>query len=1263
MEFTIGNIITLLVVAVVLAVYRQLDKNNRSLEKIKRYSEKIKDELDAYVDSKTIEVKNFAIELDVHQETGKAILNRISKAEEHLETKAAYIEKMYERVNEYDKALNELTQMTGRVQDNLNRLHEESEFVDKVGKRVKEAGLGILKLEKEIPGLKHEFAKENIKELKIVRTVVLKDTQKVVSHIKNELDSSEKKVKDFGSIVEELERTRKVMKNETVESIQKFLDEQVYKSEQTSEQLTADLIDRFDVILTRKSEEAEVIEADMKKSFEKNSEYFVSTIYEAEEKVSLFKDQIRIVEAAYMKSLKSAAEKGKTLEDEAFDSIRQKITLDIEDLKSGVDQSLGNFNSDVSAKILELDTSYAEISENNNEALDGIRKKITLEIEDLKSGVDQSFGNLNSAASAKVLEFETSYEEMSESNNKALDGIRQKLTSDIEGLKSEYKQSLGVMNSTVSAKVSGFKNSYEEISENNNKTLNGIRQKITSDIENLKTDYEQNLSKTDSSISAKMSDFGTAYVEISDKNKEALEKLSEELLSSDKSVRDRVSVVESRVHEFEDTISYKFTKIESISSDLDSLDKNLRISMEQTVNNIETDFLDYAKQQDQAQIDYKQKISEEMNELDSSLNSLELELNGLKTRAYENVAKGLKVFEDDFFSNLKNRNVEMEEKLIEWQGSIDKNLEDLGRSGEENRLIIEKSYSEKLKDRFEELQERVFANQVKFESQVSDFQLRIEDRMSHSDSSMDSIEESIKKNLSEIEERANISFSREFVEFNTGVSSKLKKSERDIDVNLKNIVQVVDQKGKELLGIVENSQSDVTVWQAKILQEMKEAEDEMTSGYGDLKKNIFNNISQIKSDFESQKEDLILNTQEERARIKNELKENAAGIIQLETDLRGKAESSIENFNREYDVFNLEIQKKNRDMQVEFDKKIKDFRLISGETKEKTDQLQKKLYGKIEENYKILAVNLQEIDKRQKGFINQTKIFDRADSLKVSLQEAIEDLKSELVKVEVQSNEAREAERKFGSIKKLGDEVNAKLSRFLAEKRRIEEMEGDFKKLIIISQSVDNKLRQVTNSHDDLQAIQIKIRNLEELEKEISVKFERLEKKDQIIENTTVNVDKNFQQLSDLDDKIRSLSEDVTNIPEKIHDLTVKIELLSRNKKKADETAKQVEALDGLLKDIEERIENMQKAREWLAKTETRLEEVSKQAQEQVKLLGTILKDGNKSGSGGKGAPSMGARDVVTRLAHQGWSIQEIASTTKLSRGEVELILELLPKK
>lgn len=1110
MEFTIGNIITLLIVVIILAIYRQLDKNNRSLEKIKRYSEKIKDELDVYVDSKTVEVKNFAIELDVHHETGKAILNRISIAEEHLESRASYIEKMYERINEYDKALNELTQMTLRVQDNLDRLHEESEFVDKVGKRVKEANLSIIRLEKEIPGLRNEFAKENIKELKVVRSVVLKDTQKVILRIQDELSDSETRIYNFSSMVKSLEKTKDSMKKETTLSIQKFLDEQIYRTEQSGEKLTAELTDRFDTILSRKSEEAESIEAGMSESFDKVAEQFTSKSGEIDQKIIQFKAQVKTVEGAYSESLKVASERGKALEDEVFDSLKEKISLDRDSLEE------------------------------------------------------------------------------------------------------EFNASLTTINSTVSSKLTEFESTYSEIT---------------------------------------------------DKSKKELEQISKELHDSDSSVRDRIESLESRVHEHEDNLNYKFNKLEDISGDLDSLESNLRVSMKQITDRIETDFLSYEKHQDQIQQDYKQKISDEMKELYEGLNNLEIELNGLKTRAYENVSKGLKVFEDDFFSDLKNKNVVMGEKFIEWQGSIDKNLEDLARSGDEKRSGIENEYSEKLRVKLEDLQEKVFSNQLKFENQVAGFQTRIEDRMNQSDSSMLATEESVKKELLGIQESSKSSFSREFVDFNSGISARLKKSDREVESRLKSIEEIVEQKGKELLGFTDNAQSDVTVWQAKILQELKESQTEMTSGYEDLKKDVFNNISQIKGDFESQKEDLIISTQEERVRIKNELKENSSAIIQLETDLRNKTETSMENFNREYESFLLEIQKKNRDTQFEFDKRIKDFRLISVETRDKTDQLQKKLYGKIEENYKILAVNLQEIDKRQKGFINQTKIFDRADSLKISLQESIEDLKTELAKVEAQSNEARETERKFGSIRKLGEEVTVKMSRFLAEKRRIEEMEGDFKKLIIISQSVDTKLRQVTNSHDDLQAIQIKIRNLEELEKEVSVKFERLEKKDQIIENTTASVDKNFQQLNELDDQVKSLREDVTQIPEKIHDISSKIELLSRNKKKADETAKQVSQLDGLLVDIEERIKNMQKAREWLAKTETRMEKVSKQAQEQVKLLGSILKEGNKSGSVSKGAPSLGARDVVTRLAHQGWSIQEIASTTKLSRGEVELILELLPKK
>lgn len=146
---------------------------------------------------------------------------------------------------------------------------------------------------------------------------------------------------------------------------------------------------------------------------------------------------------------------------------------------------------------------------------------------------------------------------------------------------------------------------------------------------------------------------------------------------------------------------------------------------------------------------------------------------------------------------------------------------------------------------------------------------------------------------------------------------------------------------------------------------------------------------------------------------------------------------------------------------------------------------------------------------------------------------------------------------------------------------------------------------------------------------------------------------------------MQSVEDGLSALPQKIAELGSRIETLSKNKKNADQAIAQLASLDSMLKDIEERTEKMQSAREWLARTETRLEEIGRQAEDQVKLLGSLLKEETKTaGKKGteKGAPSMSTRDMVTRLAHQGWKVPQIAQATKLSRGEVELILELLPK-
>ncbi len=159
--------------------------------------------------------------------------------------------------------------------------------------------------------------------------------------------------------------------------------------------------------------------------------------------------------------------------------------------------------------------------------------------------------------------------------------------------------------------------------------------------------------------------------------------------------------------------------------------------------------------------------------------------------------------------------------------------------------------------------------------------------------------------------------------------------------------------------------------------------------------------------------------------------------------------------------------------------------------------------GKLEDEARLLGVNLSEIDKKQKAFISQTKIFDRADNLKETLQNNIAELKAEISQAGDMAKEVRSSEKEFAKILKLGESVDSKMSKFLGEKKKLDAMETDFAKLLNLSQTIDTKLEQMTTTHDTLQHIQADVMKLSELEEDVSEKYKRLASKEELLETTT----------------------------------------------------------------------------------------------------------------------------------------------------------------
>ena len=355
-----------------------------------------------------------------------------------------------------------------------------------------------------------------------------------------------------------------------------------------------------------------------------------------------------------------------------------------------------------------------------------------------------------------------------------------------------------------------------------------------------------------------------------------------------------------------------------------------------------------------------------------------------------------------------------------------------------------------------------------------------------------------------------------------------------------------------------------------------------------------------------------------------------------------------------------EARRRARELAAESDERLAAIRTSIEEIREEAALHRTELFAHSDEQARALDGAVKEAERHLKEFINQTKLFDKANELKIELEHRIEDMEADMASLDQRRSEAADLEAQFIKIKRLEENISSRMTQFLSEKRRIELMEADFARILQTSQAVDEKLAQISASDDSLQTIQIQLRQLRDAMADAEEKYQRIEKKNQTLEATNDGIDRNFKILQETEALAQRLNEDLGRFSGELESIRVSIEALSRDNEKALEASEKISTLDTSLNEIEKRIGDMQVAREWLARTETRLDDLNHQAQEQLKLMGSLLKEEQAKGRPKeKGAPPPATRENVIRLHRQGWSVDEIARSLKLSKGEVELILEL----
>lgn len=189
MLFSIGNLITLVIVLVFFFIYHRLTANNRSLEKVKRLADKLQNELNDYVAVRAEELKHYGIDLDVQQKAAKIALEKLQTAQEAVAGKADSIGAIADRFKEYDEVLSRLMEMTARVDENLARIHEDEAFAESVNRKLDLAKKSLTALERELPLQREAFAQDAQKTVDAFRDDILSELQEGLSATSTELNA------------------------------------------------------------------------------------------------------------------------------------------------------------------------------------------------------------------------------------------------------------------------------------------------------------------------------------------------------------------------------------------------------------------------------------------------------------------------------------------------------------------------------------------------------------------------------------------------------------------------------------------------------------------------------------------------------------------------------------------------------------------------------------------------------------------------------------------------------------------------------------------------------------------------------------------------------------------------------------------------------------------------------------------------------------------------------------------------------------------
>jgi DNA repair exonuclease SbcCD ATPase subunit len=426
--------------------------------------------------------------------------------------------------------------------------------------------------------------------------------------------------------------------------------------------------------------------------------------------------------------------------------------------------------------------------------------------------------------------------------------------------------------------------------------------------------------------------------------------------------------------------------------------------------------------------------------------------------------------------------------------------------------------------------------------------------------------------------------------------------------------------------------------------------------------------------------------------IKGRAKQDLGGVTEeidgIRETVRGLKEGIVEEVQSSLSHFKGEVERSFEDHRRQVSEReaeiLRSMESIAESTQARISESHKEaeaVLGGFEKEVENVQSRVEhrtsEIEKRIATFEKESITIKRAVRYKEKVEEEIEKLIDLVSQVKEDKKDIMSLRKVIGTLKRDEGDISARVRQLKGEKKAVSDIAKNAEQAIGLIAVVEEKLGLITSQKELLESMEEGMKQISERFESLEQKTSELGKKESDLEVSIETITKMKDLVSSLEQRTDLLKESMVEIKDIEEDIKKRVESVDEksrslmgNENRVEEVLSRFREMDSLVADIEARTNQLQTTRQWLARTESRLTNLAQNAERLVDELSNLTGSaaGTEAAERGKRSKATGETlskeaqnkvKTVLTLFEQKWTIPEICKVTKMSRGEVELILEL----